>query len=360
MNIRAITLMVGEVYGKDINEAKNIVENVVQKFLELIGELKSELRIWTIRLSLPYVDPNIGNVERYAEVFEDLAERYSIDFVSSLHFKSDDSRVWDLPNALLNNKRSFGSIVLRSYDDLLSIARIFENLNEDNGYKLTAIWGETLTPYFPASKAPIGSNGISYTPFIVEEYLASKNLTYVEEKASAKLLQINALIEDLAEKYGLKFYGVDLSPSPWMDVSVAKVVERLGETRFGDYGTLHGVWVLSKSIGNIASKLRDKITGFNEVMLAVAEDNVLKERAVEGTYTVKDLIQYSFACVYGVDMVPVSKPVGYRRIAKVLYDLKVASEVKGKPVGFRIIPVNAEPGSIVDLGFFGHTPVFKL
>ncbi len=360
MNIRAITLMVGEIYGKDIHEAESIVENVVSKFIVLLDELKKKFKVWTIRLSLPYVNPNIKDVEKYASVFENIAEKYSIDFVSSLHFRSNDSRIWSIPGALLNNEKTFGSIVLKGYDDLLPIAKIFENLNEDNGYKLVAIWGETLTPYFPASRAPIGSNGITYTPFIVEEYLAFKDVEHAEEKIATKLFQVNSQIENLAEKYSLKFFGVDVSPSPWMDISVAKVIERLGGVRFGEYGTLYGVWLLSKSISNITLKLQSKTTGFNEIMLPVAEDNVLKERAIEGTYSVKDLVQYSFACVYGLDMVPIAKPVGYRKIMRILYDLKVASEVKKKPVGFRIIPVNAEPGSIIDLGFFGHTPVFKL
>jgi len=352
--------MIGEIYGADIYKAKSTTEDITSKFLELVDELKSEFKIWTIRLSLPYISPSVKNIEEYANVFENIAESYSIDFVSSLHFESGDSRIWDIPTILLNNKRTFGSIVLKNHGDLLFIAKVFEKLNEDNGYKFAAVWGETLTPYFPVSRAPIGSNGISYTPFIIEEYLSSKNLVDIEERVIKELTRTSSIIENLARKLNLEFYGVDLSPSPWMDISVAKVVENLEKIRFGEYGTLHGIWRLSRSINNIALKFQGKITGFNEVMLAVAEDNVLKERAVEGTYTIKDLIQYSFACVYGVDMVPVSKPVGYRRIAKILYDLKVASEVKGKPVGFRIIPVNAEPGSIVDLGFFGHTPVFKL
>jgi len=360
MNIRALTLMVGEMYGKDFHEAETVVENVISNFIELTDEFKKKFKVWTTRLSLPYVSSNIKDVEKYASIFENLAEKYSIDFVSSLHFRSNDSRVWSIPDALLNNERTFGSIVLKEYDDLLSIAKIFENLNEDNGYKLAAIWGETLTPYFPVSRAPIGSNGVTYTPFIVEEYLAFKDVVHAEEKIITKLLQVNSLIENLAEKCGLKFFGVDVSPSSWMDISVAKVIEYLGGIRFGEYGTLHGIWLLSKSISNITLKLQGKTTGFNEVMLPVAEDNVLKERAIEGTYSVKDLIQYSFACVYGLDMVPIAKPVGYRKIMKILYDLKVASEVKKKPVGFRVIPVSAEPGSVIDLGFFGHTPVFKL
>ncbi len=359
MNIRAVTLMVGSVYKKDLNESLNIVENITSKFLEMVDSLKSENKVWTIRLALPYVSMEVRNLEKYAEVYEELAEKYSINFVSTLHFKSHDNRIWNIPQILKNNEKTFGSIVLESMEDVPYVSKVIEELDENSGYKLSAIWGEVVTPYFPAARAPIGVDGVSYTPFVVEEYL---NRSFKEaESALLKTVKTTSeAIKVATEHLGLKFLGVDLSPSPWMDVSVAKVIEKIGGIRFGEYGTLHSIWMLNRSIANVSSKLNDRIIGFNEVMLAVAEDNVLKERAVERTYTIKDLVHYTFACVYGLDMVPVSKPLSYRKIAKILYDLKTASTIKGKPVGFRIIPVTAEPGSIIELGFFGNAPVFKL
>jgi uncharacterized protein (UPF0210 family) len=96
-------------------------------------------------------------------------------------------------------------------------------------------------------------------------------------------------------------------------------------------------------------------------MLPVAEDNVLKERAGEGRLTLQLLASYSYACVAGVDMAVV--PVGEWEPAiaeRLLRELQMASSRKGKPLAARIIAVDADAGSWVDLGRFGRTPVIHV
>ncbi len=218
------------------------------------------------------------------------------------------------------------------------------------------IGGYVATPYFPA------------TYFRGDELILGVALRYADAFPKIARGEYKGFIEwvekvismanRVARCIGAKSVYVDLSLSPWMEESVAKALERVSGTVFGSVGSLAAVKQANDIITRVAEALEARgvdIGGFNEVMLAVAEDRYLDELVARGYIRLRDLIAYTTVCVAGLDMVAVPKDlVDPRRLAA---DLWTSYLVRRKPMGARIIPVDEKPGSTVTLERFGKTHV---
>ncbi len=155
---------------------------------------------------------------------------------------------------------------------------------------------------------------------------------------------------------GIDYLGIDVSLSPWGEESVVDAVERVYGIKFGGPGTLSAIYRLNRAIWDVSSQFRT--TGFNEVMLPLAEDEKLKARAREGLVTFSKLVKYVMTCVAGVDMVPI--PSGQVTLVRgLINDLHAIVSIKRRSVGLRLIPYPGS-GSEVDLGDFGKTPVLDM
>lgn len=162
--------------------------------------------------------------------------------------------------------------------------------------------------------------------------------------------------KEIAGELGVDYLGIDVSLSPWGEESVVNAIERIYRIRFGGPGTLSAIYRLNKAIWEVSSQFR--VTGFNEVMLPLAEDEQLKARAREGLITFSKLVKYTMACVAGVDMVPIPSNQ-LSLINGLINDLHAIASIKRRSIGLRLIPY---PGgeTEVDLGDFGKTPVLDV
>ena len=179
-----------------------------------------------------------------------------------------------------------------------------------------------------------------------------------DDLSEAAMAVEDALLK-AAEGLGLEYRGIDLSPSPWMDESVARVVEEMLGGSICEPGA--GA-VVAELEGLVEDTCMDvECTGFNQVMLPVAEDNVLKERVAEGCLDARWLLHLASSCAAGFDMAPVPlRGWSGEAARRILAELVVAQARKGKPLAARVVAVDAAPGEWVDLGRFGRTPVVRL
>ena len=217
--------------------------------------------------------------------------------------------------------------------------------------------GLVETPYFPSTVSK--REGISLSLLYVDDLrvVAQPNSWRgLEKKIRGILAQAVERGKRLAESSELQFLGVDPSLSPWMDESVAKLVEDLTDGEFGSPGTFHAVARLNSMISEAAGP---KMVGFAEVMLPVAEDDRLKELTAEGSLRLRDLVGLSMVCVAGLDMVALPASISVKGLASVLVDTFTAAQVKGRSMGVRVLIVDGRPGDWVGLGRFGEVPVME-
>jgi len=263
----------------------------------------------------------------------------------------------DIVIELLNDTpKAYGSI--RCDDDLcLSkvVERVLRKSVDIDAFTRFAItigtWIET--PYFPATANVSMSTGISAALRYVD--LVEQAVIYGDPSRLFDFIT-NTMrsLEEVASYSGIPFKGIDLSLSPWMDESVGGLVEKLINAKIGSTGTFNAVYSLNKMIKVLSRKASVKTLGYDEVMLPVAEDNVLNERVREGFLRLRDLVALSTYCVVGLDMVAVPQQIDLLRLS---IDLLTVHRVKGRSIAMRVIPVNAEPGSEVRLTRFGTTYV---
>ncbi len=273
---------------------------------------------------------------------------------------------WELLNkgyftSVSLGKSLYGQVLDQAVD---LIYRTAEELGPEFNVRLAFSSGEPPEgPYFPATmSSSFGMSASLLYPSDLYKFLQDS------EEPSAALRQIMSILFQKAEKDVLltlreeeekiPYIGMDFSLSPWMEESAAKVVSMVSKAPFMASGTASAILEINRAIMNSSYNL--KYTGFNEIMLPMAEDNLLKEMAYKGLLTARDLSYLTPYCVAGLDMVVLPLSTPRKEVAKLIEDVLAASWVKRKVLGIRIILVDAEPGEMVDLKMFGKIPIMKL
>ena len=331
--VRALTL---HMRSKELS-----VSEVLEVLRRAEVELESVgLRVWTRRVSFgEHVDWR--EVEEFCNV-ENL-------LVAPFHRGADELRVEELVEFLRRCPSGYATVLVPSEEYLSTLPEVYlrvsKELGEDYFTRLGVAYGSYVhTPYFPVSTALRESISLAYR--YVDLLTGTDPANWYGEVVGLARRATVAL-EGLAKVLGFEVLH-DLSLSPWMEESVVDVVEKLG-ARFPKVGTFRAVSYLNRVLARVAEVVRS--TGFNELMLPVAEDLRLKELAKSGELRVEDLVALSTFCVAGLDMVAVPRDGDYLR--KLFEDTYASYYVKRRPYGVRVIPTDRD---VVVLRRFGELP----
>jgi len=151
----------------------------------------------------------------------------------------------------------------------------------------------------------------------------------------AQVAPIVVLGQTEATAQRIAFGGIDLSPAPLADDSIAAAIERYGQTPLGSSGTLAVVAALTAALKSTGLP----ICGYNGIMLPVLEDAVLGQRWEEGLLHVQQLLLYSAVCGTGLDTIPLAGDIPTESIARLLLDVATLASRLHKPLSARLFPV---------------------
>lgn len=332
----------------------------LDKLVNILDHIKKCLKTcnvepWTFRLIFPPTTDYKG-IERY------LNELFSVIDRDTLVSISIEGTTFDV-NQLINtvhNYRKFYTAIRCGDDECVDkvVTAIYVKFNKNidiNVYtRIALVFGSWIeTPYFPATCNVSNTLGLSAALRYVD--LVDKALFGESPQELYNFIQgIQDKMECVSKCSDIPFLGIDLSLSPWREESIANLLEKLIGNKIGSSGTINAIYSLNKLIDGIIKKLRIRSIGFNEVMLPVAEDDILNKRVEEGFIRLRDLVNYSIVCVAGLDMVTVPKFLDIRRTA---IDMLTVHKIKKRSVAMRIIPVDQEPGTSIKLENFGTTYV---
>jgi uncharacterized protein (UPF0210 family) len=157
----------------------------------------------------------------------------------------------------------------------------------------------------------------------------------VREAVLTAATPVVRLGQRLAERLGLRFGGIDLSPAPSVDASIGAAVELGVAGRFGAPGTV-------AVVGAITEALRSTnlpTCGYNGLMLSVMEDAVLAREWAEGHIGMHQLLAYSAVCGTGLDTVPLPGDTSAEVIAGLLLDVATLASRLAKPLSARLFPL---------------------
>lgn len=183
-----------------------------------------------------------------------------------------------------------------------------------------------------------------------------QNLKTVMEAEGQKIV---ALAETLAQEWGIKFVGIDVSPAPMGDESIAYAMEQQLSGYFGERGTLTVATGLTRTLRSLDLPL----CGYSGLMLPVLEDVGLGKRSEAGYFNLDSLLLYSSVCGTGLDTIPIPGDASTSQIAAILADVAALSTQLSKPLSVRLFPVpgcNADCLTEFDSPYLTNTTVMQI
>ena len=186
--------------------------------------------------------------------------------------------------------------------------------------------------------------------------VALQNLKTLMEAEGQKIV---TLAETLAQEWGIKFVGIDVSPAPMGDESIAYAMEQQLPGYFGERGTLTVAAGLTRTLQSLELPL----CGYSGLMLPVLEDVGLGERSEAGYFNLDSLLLYSTVCGTGLDTIPIPGDASTSQIAAILTDVATLSIQLNKPLSARLFPVpgcDANGMTAFDSPYLTNTAVLRI
>jgi uncharacterized protein (UPF0210 family) len=137
---------------------------------------------------------------------------------------------------------------------------------------------------------------------------------------------------------GWSYVGVDPTPAPLGDVSIAAAIEDFTGARFGSSGTLTAARIITAAVKAVPVKQ----TGYSGLMVPVMEDKLLAQRWAESAYNVDSLLAYSAVCGTGLDTIPLPGDVSLDQMERIYADVASLATKWNKPLSARLQPVTGK------------------
>lgn len=154
----------------------------------------------------------------------------------------------------------------------------------------------------------------------------------------AVLEQVGRPIAELCERWrekDLLYLGLDLSPAPQQEESIAAAIEQVGLGYVGEPGTVAVASAITAALKGTSLRT----CGYCGLMLPVLSDAVLSKRVAEGRLSLDSLLLYSAVCGSGLDSVPIPGNTPPERIAAILLDLGTLATRLHKPLSAKLLPI---------------------
>jgi uncharacterized protein len=200
-----------------------------------------------------------------------------------------------------------------------------------------------LTPFFPGSyHTGFGHQfaiALESANTVAAAFQSAPDLATARQRLIDRLGSEASNVEGLAGRIdrdtGWTYMGIDLSPAPLKNVSIAAALESLTAQPIGSPGTLTGAATITAAIHDIQVKQ----TGYNGLMLPVLEDSRLAQRWSEGRLSLDSLLSYSAVCGTGLDTVPLPGDVTEQQLELIIGDMASLAVKWHKPLSARLLPV---------------------
>jgi len=205
-------------------------------------------------------------------------------------------------------------------------------------------------PFYPGAwhlgdgrRLSIGFQGAS----VVQEVFARTRGDFAGSVAElTRQLTVHAKVAEsvgaaVAAANSWTFMGVDPTPAPLGDVSIADAIETYTGARFGSSGTLTAALIITTAVRSVPVRQ----IGYSGLMVPVLEDKRLAQRWAEGAINTDSLLAYSAVCGTGLDTVPYPGDISEAQLARILGDVAALAWKWHKPLSARLLPVKgARPG----------------
>jgi uncharacterized protein (UPF0210 family) len=201
-----------------------------------------------------------------------------------------------------------------------------------------------LGPFYPGSyhdgpgrQFSIGFEGAGV---VAEVFTRDKgNATAATADLTAALTKHAKVAENIGNKIaaetGWSFAGVDPTPAPLGDISIATAIEDFTGAKFGSSGTLTAARIITAAVKAVPVRQ----IGYSGLMVPIMEDKVMAQRWAEGTFNVDSLLAYSAVCGTGLDTIPLPGDISTEQMERMFSDVASLASKWNKPLSARLQPV---------------------
>jgi uncharacterized protein (UPF0210 family) len=260
----------------------------------------------------------------------------------------------DLLAEILRNTKTLNASLVVAADDgvrwkavgaAASVMKKLEDTERSQGnFRFAAIaMVQPLTPFFPAAySSGFGHQfavALQSANTVTEAFKGTPDLAAARQKLIDKLggyaFEIERHAGRVDSETGWSYMGIDLSPAPLKDVSIAMAMEELTGQPVGSSGTLTAAATITSAIRDI----KVKQTGYNGLMIPILEDSLAAKRWSEGRINISALLSYSSVCGTGLDTVPLPGNISLEQIELIIGDMASLAYKWHKPLSARLLPV---------------------
>lgn len=351
LNLRAVTIGVPNDFDPEVVECAK-------------RSLEGEFQPRTFRINLP-IQPFdnearlFGRLEKVSKLCSRIDVRwFNTPFdVAAIHGQDLDFLVTvlkRLPRTFINLIVAQNNVIhYRAIEKASKLIKQVSQLGDDgfNNFRVGVSCNpKPNTPFFPMSYS---SNALGFSVALELSKLFNdlistnkeRGIASVQEiiiyKLVAELTVLDEQCKDFESRYGIKYYGIDLSLAPFPDdeQSVARLYQVMGLDDFGSNGTLFYTSFLTDIIKTSISKSGIRSVGFNGVMISMLEDKYLSHCNNKAMLSLDSLISYSSVCGCGLDMIPLPGDVFEEELSSLMLDIAGLSSTLNKPLGVRLLPI---------------------
>src|SRR6266481_2710197 len=211
-----------------------------------------------------------------------------------------------------------------------------------------------FSPFFPGSyhtgagrQFSIGFEGANVVRdvFAKDKGNAEAAIADLTAALTKHALLADAIGKKVAKETGWVYMGVDPTPAPLGDVSIAAAIEAFTGAKFGSSGTLTAARIITTAVKEVPVKQ----VGYSGLMVPVMEDKILAQRWAESTYNIDSLLAYSSVCGTGLDTVPLPGNISSEQMEHIFGDVASLATKWNKPLSARLQPIqDKKPGDQTD------------
>jgi len=266
----------------------------------------------------------------------------------------DDASALDLLATVLSETRLNASLVIAAEDGIhwraiREAARLIKNTamrssHEKGNFNFAATaMVKPYGPFYPGAyhlgtgrTFAVGLEGASVVGDVFAQYREPREAEKQLSAALSKHLRdAEAVATRVAATSGWTYAGIDPTPAPLGDVSIARAIESFTGSPFGASGTMTAAAIITRAVQSVPVRR----VGYSGLMVPVMEDNLLAKRWAEGAFNIDSLLAYSAVCAGGLDTVPLAGDTSVEQIARILGDVATLAYKWQKPLAARLLPV---------------------
>ncbi|MDR0820991.1 MAG: PFL family protein [Oscillospiraceae bacterium] len=255
--------------------------------------------------------------------------------------------------------------ILTKDDSFFGAAKIvvFCNAVEDNPFMAGAFHGIGE----PDTVINVGVSGPGAVRAAVAKHpdATINELAEVIKKTAFKVTRMGQLVGgEVSRSLGVQFGIVDLSlaPTPAVGDSVARILETMGLSVCGCYGTTAALALLNDAVKKGGVMAAQNVGGLSGAFIPVSEDEGMIAAVRQGCLTLEKLEAMTAVCSVGLDMVAVPGDTSDEVIAAMLADEAAIGMINNKTTAVRVIPaIGMKAGDEINFGgLFGSAPIMNI